>query len=213
MFGQNNNPFFVKRSPENSSRKGISTMIQILVVLVVIIVLSLIFVITPNQINGFSMYPTFDDDEIVLTNRFIQWGGAIGLSDTINYDYQRGDVVVFHSNSEEGAIVKRVIALPGETIVISQSRVFVDGKILTESYLTNGTITYNGDFLLEDMPYTLQEEEYFVMGDNRTKSVDSRYSELGPVKRNQITGKVIARVYPLDKFDLVQRGEYNEPTY
>ncbi|MBE5937041.1 MAG: signal peptidase I [Lachnospiraceae bacterium] len=115
-------------------------------------------------------------------------------------DPERFDIVVFYpyGKDEEEYYVKRVIGLPGETIQIIGSDIFIDGEKLDENY-GKEPITYAG---IASSPYKLNDNEFFVIGDNRTASFDSRYVEIGPVTREKLSGQVILRMYPFDDFGI-----------
>jgi signal peptidase I len=127
-------------------------------------------------------------------------------------DFKRGDVIIFHENTIE--LIKRIIAGPGDTIRLSQGKVYVNEKELVEEYLPNGQLTfaYNEDysFIKEDEIKTVPEGFYFVMGDNRSNSKDSRFSDVGFIKRSEIRGKVLLRYWPFDQFEFVPQGVYTE---
>jgi signal peptidase I len=97
----------------------------------------------------------------------------------------RGDVVLFRSAETDVLILKRVIGLPGEALTIADGRVAIDGRVIDEPWLATGTTTQPGTY----PTVTLQTDEYFLLGDNRANSNDSRFS--GPVKRATIEGKVV----------------------
>ncbi|SHO53612.1 signal peptidase I [Anaerocolumna xylanovorans] len=115
---------------------------------------------------------------------------------------KRFDIIVFYPYGRENKeyYVKRVIGLPGETVQIKGEDIYINDKKISEHYgkepITKAGIAAN--------PITLAEDEYFVMGDNREVSFDSRYEEVGPVKKDNIGGKVILRVWPLNKFGLLE---------
>lgn len=113
-------------------------------------------------------------------------------------DPDRFDVVVFypHGKEAEDYYIKRVIGLPGETIQIIGETIYIDGEVLEEDY-GKDPITYSG---IAEEPLTLGEDEYFLIGDNRTVSEDSRYENIGPVTKDKIAGKAIVRIYPFSKF-------------
>lgn len=101
---------------------------------------------------------------------------------------QRGDIVVV--GMAEGRHVKRIVGLPGERVVFTEGMLFIDGDGLVEAYL-RGLPPYLG---LEDSEFSLASDEYFVMGDNRSRSTDSRHC--GPVTRSSIEGRTVWRVWP-----------------
>lgn len=115
---------------------------------------------------------------------------------------KRGDVIVFKSNllDEKGKrklLVKRVIGLPGDSIEVHDNQLYINGEKYTEAYLKDGITTGS-------VKKTIPEGEYFVMGDNRVVSVDSRYDEVGNITVDDITGKVVFRLFPLNKFGKIK---------
>ena len=126
---------------------------------------------------GDSMNPILKNGDVVLVNRF-------------KYDAsspKRGDIIVFKPNGNEHlhSYIKRIIGLPGETIQIKDNSIYINGKILEENYETN-EITDAG---LASEPIKLAGDEYFVLGDNRQVSDDSRSADIGNVKRSEFEGK------------------------
>jgi signal peptidase I len=173
----------------------------------VVIALSIFLVIylllmQPHQVNGLSMVPSFQNGEYVLT-------------DKVSYRFgnpERGDVVVFHAPAAaqcpQGTgcdFIKRVIGLPGETVSVANGEISVNGTPLREDYLPPefetkpGAATQNG-------PVILGPNEYFVSGDNRPYSSDSR--AWGPITKNEIVGKAFFRYLPVDKAGVIKHAEY-----
>lgn len=137
-------------------------------------------------IQGESMNPTLMDSDIVFVEK-------------VSYqrnEPKRNDIVVVTTDAmgTKMQYVKRIIGLPGETIRIKNGKVFIDGKILDE--IQDFDLIEDGGMAREKM--SLGEDEYFLMGDNRNKSKDSRNVELGIVKKEQMEGKVFVRIYPFD---------------
>ena len=131
-------------------------------------------------VRGRSMDPNFVDGNILLVNKIAY---VVGKP-------QRGDVVgMFFPGEPQNRFIKRIVGLPGETVKIDSGKVYIDGKKLTEMYLDSSVSTY------PNMERKLQVGEYFVFGDNRSVSSDSR--AWGPVPRSFITGKVVTKVYTL----------------
>jgi signal peptidase I len=128
-------------------------------------------------VQGRSMAPTLHDGDRCLLNRLSYLYGSP----------KRGDLVVLRDRAEDDLAVKRIVALPGESVRVSQGRMFVNGRRLVEPYLENGTETVAPTGAHES--YSLRANEYFVLGDNRAESEDSRY--YGPVSREQIIGTLI----------------------
>lgn len=157
------------------------------------------YIIESTEVVGESMLPTLVPGEKLLINKM-----AYTFSNP-----KRGDVCVFLPDSEGKNYVKRIIALPGETIDIKDGKVYIDGTMLDESlYLDNEVIT-NKLYNSKDFPYTLGAEEYFAMGDNRSNSFDSRASDIGAVTKERMRGKALVRIYPFEKLKFFTRIKYN----
>lgn len=144
-------------------------------------------------VQGPSMEPNFETGQFLIVSR-------------VNYlidDPSRGDIVVFHypGNPDEDYI-KRVIGLPGQTVEIRDTSVYVDGELLDEPYI-NEPCT---DGRCPDEAWELGPDEYFVMGDNRNRSSDSR--SFGPVLREFIVGEVLVRYWPPEDWGLVRQIAY-----
>ena len=153
---------------------------QTLVVSLAIFLIVYIFLVQPHRVKGESMFPIFKDGELLLTEK-------------ISYRFskpQRGDVVVFEAPvGHHVDFIKRIIGLPGETVSVQDGSVFINGRRMEESYLN---IETSGDEIR-----TLGEFEYFVMGDNRPSSSDSRV--FGPIEENKIQGRVFFVYWPILK--------------
>lgn len=199
------NPFFEK---ENQKRSSFLSILQSGAIILSVIVILYLFVLTPNQVSGPSMEPTFLDKEIIFVNRLSNWIGESDLGKSLSLDYKRGDVVVFQipsKSSEE--IVKRIIGLPGDKISLRNGRLFINDSQIREDYLPFGLQTEEGDFLQDGgESKVVPLNSYFLLGDNRPKSLDSRISSIGFVRREWIKGKVFLRLLPLNKFGII-RGE------
>ena len=163
-----------------------------------IFVLVYVFLAQPHQVSGRSMVPNFQDGEFLLTNKLAYRRG----------EPERGDVVIFRAPPQAhcppgGAcdFIKRIIGLPGETVSISSGSVFIDGRPLPEEYLPPEFVTRADAYLKEGTQVVLPQGEYFMMGDNRPGSSDSR--AFGPVPGQNFVGKAWVRYWPFDKFGVI----------
>lgn len=161
-----------------------------LYVLILLAVLVLVpkFVLEKVSIDGESMENSLFDGEGILIEKVSRYFGGPG----------RFDVVVFHkqAGAQQRTYVKRVIGLPGETVQIIGDTIYINGEALKEEF-GKEPMVYAG---LAAAPLTLGEDEYFVLGDNRTVSADSRSTNIGVVKRPEIDGVAFLRIYPLERF-------------
>lgn len=141
--------------------------------------------------QGTSMEPGFSSDEMLYVSRLSYLLGQP----------QRLDVVVFHHRDRPSEdYIKRIIGLPGEVVTLAGGRVWVDGALLNEPYLAELCRPDR----CPDRAWTLRADEYFVMGDNRNDSSDSR--AFGPVRRDQLVGAVVLRYWPPHAWGVVARA-------
>ena len=165
-------------------RQALRGTVSVLVVVAAVAVLIVTLFLPILQISGDSMSPTLDHDEIVV------------LLKTKEFD--QGDLIGFYYQGK--ILLKRVIALPEDEVVIDgEGNVYVNEELLEEPYVTEKGI---GDCDL-DFPYKVPGTKYFVMGDRRSNSVDSRNSVIGAISREDMIGRVCLRVWPLDKIGFV----------
>lgn len=170
---------------------------QGIVVFLAMLVMVYLFLFSPQEINGSSMYPTFIDKELLITNKVV-------------YKVRppkRGEVVIFKSPAnKEIDYIKRVIALPGETLKLANSTYYVNGEALAEPYIEEGVYTSGGSFLKEGDEITIPEDTYFLSGDNRPHSSDSR--EFGPIPITDFIGRALFRYWPANKFYIIPEVTY-----
>jgi signal peptidase I len=201
------NPFdyYTNSSTANGALKATSPLagiiggLQLLVVVAGFLVVIYLFFIIPTQVSGQSMERNFFDGQVLFTNKLIALTGG---------NYSRGDVVVFGREGKPD-LIKRVIALPGERVKIQNNRVFVNGVLLAESYISDDKPTAAGSFMQEGVERVVPEGSYFCLGDNRTNSLDSRDASVGFVKREQLKGGSFLRVFPFSSFGGIVRPNYN----
>ena len=156
------------------------------------------FIARPVTVDGRSMMPTLNDkDRLVMrTCLYTPKNGDIVIVDNEHsYTFLSGTNEIIEGQSLNKRLIKRVIAVGGQTVNIDfdSHEVYVDGELLTESYIKEPTILNSGAF---DYPITIPEGYIFVMGDNRNNSTDSRDSHVGLVKESDVLGKAVMRFYP-----------------
>lgn len=172
--------------------------LQGIVVILAIMVMIYLFLMSPQEINGQSMDPTFHNGEYILTNKFEY---------KIN-EPQRGDIVIFKSpRNKDIDYIKRIIGLPAEKISLKNNTYYINGKPLNESaYLTSDVNTFGGSFLREGEEITIPQGQYFVSGDNRQHSSDSR--EFGPIPKEDFIGKAFIRYWPFSRSGVIENPNY-----
>ena len=169
---------------ESYYRQALRGTVSVLLVVAAVAVLITTLFLPILQISGDSMSPTLEHDEIVI------------LLKTKKFD--RGDLIGFYYQGK--ILLKRVIALPEDEVAIDgEGNVYVNGELLEEPYVTSKGL---GDCDLE-FPYKVPGTGYFVLGDRRSNSVDSRNSVIGAISRDDIIGKVFVRVWPFSEMGLI----------
>ena len=146
-------------------------------IVILVVIFIKIFVFSPIRVNGASMNPTLNDKDIMIL-------------DEISYRFseiERFNIVVVKEENEY--LIKRIIGLPGEKIEYKDNKLYIDGKYVKEDFKHMETM---------DFSTTLGEDEYFIMGDNRTNSTDSRL--FGPISRDEIIGKTSLTILPISRF-------------
>lgn len=175
----------------NTLKEILSTSIYLLIVLVLTF-LVVTYVGQRTKVSGASMEPTLHDGNNLIV-------------DKISYrfsDPERFDIIVFPFRYEEKTYyIKRIIGLPGETVYIDENgTIFINGEELEENYGKEVILDPGRAY----EPVTLGEDEYFVMGDNRNNSSDSRDPVVGNIHRSEIIGKAWMRIWPLDQMGLIR---------
>lgn len=148
----------------------------------IIIILSW-FIFRPIRVKGISMEDTYSNGDILIAERVFN-----------KLYYDRFDVIVFRKGgifSEK--IIKRIIGLPGETVEIKGGNVFINGAVIADKYGKGHTSPID----IVNKKIELKEDEFFVLGDNRENSGDSRYEIIGPVKKKEVVGRIWARIWPI----------------
>jgi signal peptidase I len=171
------------------------SLIQSVVTTILLAFLLRFFVIQPFIVEGSSMEPNFHDNEYIIIDK---------LSYRMR-EPQRGEVIVFHPpNDPTQNYIKRILGLPGETVKIDNGDVYVNGAKIDEAYL--GGQNHHTEQINQRTPVTLGAGEYFVLGDNRMHSSDSR--EWGVLTKTNIEGRTWLVVFPLEEFKVVKAPAY-----
>lgn len=187
-----------KKEPEKSVGRVILDYVVWIGAVVLISFLLIHFVAQRTSVNGTSMVPTLQDGDQLIC-------------DKISYrfrDPKRFEIIIFPYKYQSNTyFIKRIIGLPGETVYIDpDGNIYIDGELLEENYGLE-TIEYAG---LASQEIHLGEDEYFVLGDNRNNSEDSRFPDVGNIKREDIIGRAWLRIYPFSSFGLVSNINAND---
>jgi len=181
---------------QKSGKQSFWELVRFAALVLIIVIPTRVFLLEPFVVSGSSMVPTFENENYLIV-------------DKISYrleDPKRDDVIVFrYPNDQTKFFIKRIIGLPNETVAIKGNVVTItnaehpEGFILNEPYVKNSSNN--------DMRFELKSDEYFVMGDNRSGSSDSRY--WGAVKRSLITGRALLRLLPVNEIGVLP-GKYKQ---
>lgn len=158
--------------------KNLKELLPYIIILIVVLLVRT-FIATPIKVNGNSMYKTLDGSEFMILNKLAK--------------IDRYDIVVVDTKSDE--LIKRVYGLPGEKISIENNSIYINDKKIEDIYAYGETSNYES--------ITLGSDEYFILGDNRVVSLDSR--TIGPVKKSQVKGTTNFILYPFNRFGKVEK--------
>jgi signal peptidase I len=181
------NPDFNYPPEKSTITSHIIEFVQTLVIFLAIGSIIYLFVAQPHKVSGASMKPNFMDGDYIITDKV-----------SLNFnEIKKGDIIVFKDpQNENQEFIKRVIATPNDKIKIENNRVYLNSVLLREEYLPEGTKTEPNNFIKESQEITVPASKYFVMGDNREGSSDSRV--WGFVDKSEIIGRVFLRYWPKD---------------
>ncbi len=168
-------------------------MVEVFVISASFFLVVYIFLVQPHQVKGSSMFPTFKDEQYLLTDKV-----------TFKRRLPKyGDVIVFKAPINENYdFIKRVLAVADDQIMIKGGKIFVNGNPLSETYLPREYTTSAGQFLHEGQVYTVPEGAIMAIGDNRNHSSDSR--DWGPVPLENIVGRGMFRYWPPDSVGFIK---------
>lgn len=199
---------FFRRAKEETSEPApkmalafLFELIQVAAVSLAIIIPVRYFLIQPFYVKGASMEPNFFDHEYLII-------------DELSYRFRspmRGDIVVFrYPNDPKQFFIKRVIGLPGETVEVAGGQVKIFNNEAPNGFILEEDSYLDQHFTATTQTVTLKEDEFFVMGDNRVASLDSRY--FGAIKQSAVVGRVWLRGWPLDRWQVFEKPEYHQPS-
>ncbi|WP_394926992.1 signal peptidase I [uncultured Robinsoniella sp.] len=179
---------------EEPSRSYVHELLSLLMYIAIVLVLAFVvihFIGQRTQVSGPSMIPALEDKDNLIV-------------DKLSYRFKdptRFDIIVFpYYYEEETYYIKRIIGLPGETVQIDNGTIYINGEALEENYGKEEL----QDSGIADAPIVLGDDEYFVMGDNRNESKDSRDPSVGNIKRSDIIGRAWVRIWPFSKFGVLK---------
>ena len=174
---------------ERSAASSLLREIAEVVVLAVILYFGISFAIQAVHVEGLSMFATLDNDDYLIANKI----------DYRLHAPERGDIIILRPPTNNSTdFIKRIVALPGERLLIRGGFVYINGHLLHEPYLPEAWVTFNNWPSDNPNGEVIPPNQYFVMGDNRNRSQDSRF--FGPISRDRIDGKAWFRIWPLKNF-------------
>lgn len=191
MEGNNNNSIDLSddQNPNQKSNKDeILSWIKVIVSAFLIAIVLRTFVFQMALVNQISMNPTLYEGQMLVISKINYLAG----------NPQRGEIVVLKDEAENKLLIKRVIGLPGEKIQLKDGKVYINSKELQPDYTSFPTYAYTQE------QWTLPAGEYFVLGDNREHSRDSRSENVGLVNRKSIIGKAVFRIWPFNSLGLLK---------
>lgn len=185
----NNRTMIEKKEIKKSLLRETVEMILYIFFVLILSIIIVTYIGQRTQVIGSSMENTLEQNDNLILDK---------ISYRFN-DPKRFDIIVF-PYSDGTRFIKRIIGLPGETVQILDGVIYINDEVLTENYGLEKT-EYSG---IASDKIVLGDDEYFVLGDNRKVSLDSRYEEVGNIKRNMILGKAWIRIWPLNKFGVIK---------
>lgn len=167
--------------------------LEILKTIVIALVIALLirtFIFSIAKVNQTSMYPTLNNKDALVASSFYKFTD----------NKKRGDIIIFKLPDENRLLIKRIVGLPNENIEIKNGKIYINKKLYEEDYLKYDSYTQSDKSI-----FKLKEDEYFVLGDNRTPdgSIDSRI--FGPIKKDYIKSKAVFRIFPLSNFGSIYK--------
>lgn len=174
-------------------KSNVAEFIEFIAIIAAILIVIRFLVAEPHRVSGNSMVPNFHDGDYIITNKLL-----MKISEP-----KRGEVIILQNpRNADQVFIKRVVGLPGDRIKIADGVVLINNQVLDEPYLPQGTVTLGEQFLTDGEEIIVPDGQYFVIGDNRGGSSDSR--EWGTVSGNLIVGQAFLRYWPINKVGIIQ---------
>ncbi len=189
--------YFPEEKPAFSSsiKDKVIEFIEFIAIIGAIFIVLRFFVAEPHKVSGRSMVPNFQDGDYIITNKL----------SARTADFKRGEVVILKNpRNTDQVFIKRVIGLPSERISLLNGKVYINGSPIVEPYLPPKTQTPGESYLTDGEEVLIPENQYFVIGDNRAGSSDSR--EWGPISTELVIGSALLRYWPPQEFALIRVG-------
>lgn len=180
------------KTPEEEGEDRLTEVLEYLKLFLLVFLIALFitqYILQRNTVKGLSMYPTLNDGDELFVEKVSRYFGDIKRFDIITVDTKGIE------HDEPNRVIKRVVGLPGDTVEIKGGQVYINGELLREDYLPDNVPTVSRNPKFDKV--TLQENEYYCLGDNRNNSNDSR--SFGPIPADHILGKLLVRFYPFDR--------------
>ncbi len=177
-----------EKKEKKDIKKEIFEWIKEIVIALIIVAFITTFIGQMTNVVGQSMVPTLNDSDRLIVEKLTKRFG----------EYDRYDIIVF-PHEKDILYIKRIIALPNDKVDIKDGKVFVNDEPIDDKYVFEEIDKYG-----DSLPLTVPEGQYFVLGDNRNNSYDSRYLDVGTIKREDIIGKAVFRLWPLSKIGVIK---------
>ena len=185
-----------EQSFSDKLKSNIIELIEFVAIVAAILMTIRVFAAEPHRVSGSSMIPNFHDGDYIITNKLAKSSSSL----------QRGEVIILENPSDKNQVfIKRVVGLPGEKVKLLNGKVYLNNEALEEKYLPEDLSSPGESFLKEGEEVIVPENNYFVMGDNRSNSSDSR--EWGFLQKDLVVGQALLRYWPVNKAGLISIGE------
>jgi len=175
------------------SKEGIKEFVESILIAGVLAFFIINFIAQSFVVQGHSMEPTLSNGERLFVNKFIYYFRSP----------ERGEIVVLDPPGDINAFIKRIIGLPGDEIEILDGKLYINNEPIEEDYI-------NGEMYRDFGPHEVADDKYFVLGDNRNYSSDSRTPQIGDIPKDAINGKAFWLYWPLTEVSFIESASYNQ---